>query len=158
MAAVSPPVGTSRAEASSEAPPAEPAESASRRAERMTPHEVARAERERALHEAREVAKDAMGDVRALKAWAVAAYRAGAFREARRAADAWILIESTPEPHILLAEILDAMGHRGEARAVLAEVLQSHPDSTQARRLAARYGTPSNAPETSSQRLQLARR
>jgi len=97
---------------------------------------------------------------RLLKAWAVAAYRSGALREARRAADAWILIESTPEPHILLAEILEGMGHRGEARAVLAEVLDSHPESTQARRLAARYGTPSSAPETStsSQRSQVARR
>ena len=69
-----------------------------------------------------------------------------------------LLIESTPEPHILLAEILDGMGHRGEARSVLAEVLQSHPDSTQARRLAARYGTPSSAPETSLQKSQVARR
>jgi tetratricopeptide (TPR) repeat protein len=121
-------------------------------------HEQLRAERERALHEAREAAKEAPGDVRLLRAWAVAAYKAGALREARRAADAWILIESTPEPHILLAEILDAMGHRGEARQVLAEVLESHPESTQARRLAARYGAPSAAPETSSQKSQVARR
>ena len=78
--------------------------------------------------------------MRALKVWArQAAYKAGRFAEARRAADAWILIESTPEPHILLAEILDGMGHRGEARAVLAEVLRgaNSPDSDAvARRLA----------------------
>jgi len=122
--------------------------------------EAVNAERDRILHDAREAAKEMPGDVRLLKAWAVAAYRSGALREARRAADAWILIESTPEPHILLAEILEGMGHRGEARAVLAEVLDSHPESTQARRLAARYGTPSSAPETStsSQRSQVARR
>ena len=114
--------------------------------------------RERALHEARDAAKEATGDARALKTWAVAAYRAGALREARRATDAWILIENTPEPHILLAEIMDGLGHRGEARQVLAEVLESHPDSTQARRLAARYGAPSNAPESTTQKAQVARR
>jgi serine/threonine-protein kinase len=126
--------------------------------EARSPHEIARAERERALHEAREAAKDTPGDVKILKQWAVAAYKAGALREARRAADAWILIESTPEPHILLAEILDAMGHRGEAKSVLAEVLEAHPDSTAARRLAARYGAPVSAPETTAQKSQVARR
>jgi serine/threonine-protein kinase len=147
------------------APPTDPApadgalaESASRHPEHGAPREVTHAERERALREAREAAKDSLGDARALKAWAVAAYKAGAFREARRAADAWILVESTPEPHILLAEILEGLGHRAEARAVLAEVLDSHPESTQARRLAARYGNPSNAPETASQKSQVARR
>jgi hypothetical protein len=126
--------------------------------EARSSHEIARAEREHALHEAREAAKDTPGDVKILKQWAIAAYKAGALREARRAADAWILIESTPEPHILLAEILDAMGHRGEAKSVLAEVLEAHPDSTAARRLAARYGAPVSAPETTAQKSQVARR
>jgi serine/threonine-protein kinase len=148
----------SMGEATREGAAADGADPAARRAERLAAHEQAKAERERALHEAREAAKDAPGDVRVLKAWALAAYKAGALREARRAADAWILIESTPEPHILLAEILDGMGHRGEARQVLAEVLESHPESTQARRLAARYGAPSSAPETASQKSQVARR
>jgi hypothetical protein len=138
--------------------PQEMAEGPARHADRSTAHEPTREARERALHEARDAAKDAMGDARALKAWALAAYKAGALREARRAADTWILVESTPEPHILLAEIMDAMGHRGEARAVLAEVLESHPDSIQARRLATRYATPSSAPETSAQKSQVARR
>jgi hypothetical protein len=155
------PVAVEPAAASTEAPretlSQELAEGPARHAERTAPHETREA-RERALHEARDAAKDAMGDARALKAWALAAYKAGALREARRAADTWILVESTPEPHILLAEIMDAMGHRGEARAVLAEVLDSHPDSIQARRLAARYGAPSNAPETSAQKSQVARR
>jgi serine/threonine-protein kinase len=152
------PVTTASAEAPHDTAPQEQTEAQARHAERAPSHEATREARERALHEAREAAKDAMGDARALKAWALAAYKAGALREARRAADTWILVESTPEPHILLAEIMDAMGHRGEARAVLAEVLESHPDSIQARRLAARYGTPSNAPETSSQKSQVARR
>jgi serine/threonine-protein kinase len=146
------------AESALEAAPGDLAEAASRHAERTSPHEIAHAEKERILREAREAAKDEPGDARALKAWAVAAYKAGALREARRATDAWILVESTPEPHILLAEIVDAMGHRGEARAVLAEVLESHPESTQARRLAARLGAPSSAPETSAQKSQVARR
>jgi len=153
-----PPVAPAPVEAVRAVAAAETAEPPAHRVEHAAPHETLRAERERILRDAREAAREASGDVRALRAWAVAAYRAGALREARRAADAWILIESTPEPHILLAEILDGMGHRGEARAVLAEVLESHPDSTQARRLAARYGAPSSAPETSAQKSQVARR
>jgi serine/threonine-protein kinase len=140
-----------------EAPGADPAELASHHVEHAAPREPTRADKERTLRDARESAKDAPGDVRALRAWAMAAYKAGALREARRAADAWILVESTPEPHVLLAEVLDAMGHRGEARAVLAEVLQSHPDSTQARRLASRYGM-STGGESASPRSQVARR
>ena len=96
------------------------AEAAPRHADRTASHEPVREARERALHEARDAAKEASGDARALKAWAVAAYRAGALREARRAADAWILLESTPEPHILLAEeSWRLMGHqwRGARRA-----------------------------------------
>jgi serine/threonine-protein kinase len=138
-------------------PQAVASEATSRSREKAPPHEITRAEREKALHEAREIASDNPGDVRALKAWAVAAYRAGALREARRATDAWILIESTPEPHILLAEILDGMGHRGEAKQVLAEVLESHPESTQARKLAARYGAPTQAADP-TQKSQVARR
>jgi len=157
-AAPAPPATASAMDTSQPPAQSELAEAAPRHADRTASHEPVREARERALHEARDAAKEASGDARALKAWAVAAYRAGALREARRAADAWILLESTPEPHILLAEIMEAMGHRGEARAVLAEVLESHPESVQARRLAARYGAPSNAPETSSQRAQVARR
>jgi len=152
------PPSTSQAEASRDSAPTDASDPQKRANAEHTAHEVAHAEREHLLHEAREAAKETPGDVRLLKAWAVAAYKAGALREARRAADAWILIESTPEPHILLAEILDGMGHRGEARQVLAEVLESHPDSVQARRLASRYGNPSTAPETTAQKSQVARR
>jgi serine/threonine protein kinase len=147
---------SSAAQAANESP-VDTQESA-KRPDRSASHEVTKAERDRALVQAREAAKEASGDARALRAWATAAFRAGALREARRAADAWILLENTPEPHIILAEVLDAMGHRADARAVLAEVLESHPDSAQARRLAARYGAPLSAPETVSQRSQVARR
>jgi serine/threonine protein kinase len=158
MSEPAPPSTSMPVEATRGASSGELAEATSKHVERPVSREAVRESRDRALHEARDAAKDSMSDARALKTWALAAYKAGAFREARRAADAWILVESTPEPHILLAEIMDALGHRGEARAVLAEVLESHPESTQARRLAARYGTPSSAPETAAQRSQVARR
>ena len=127
-------------------------------ADRSAPRELTKADRERILVSAREAAKESSNDARALRAWALAALKAGALREAHRATDAWILIENTPEPHIVMAEVLDAMGHRTEARAVLAEVLESHPESVQARRLSARYGAPVSAPETGAQRSQVARR
>jgi len=139
-------------------PPGESVEAASKRADRSASHEPTKADRERTLLQAREAARESNGDARALRAWAVAALKAGALREARRAADAWILVENTPEPHIVLAEVLDAMGKRTDARAVIAEVLESHPDSAQARRLAARYGAPVSTPETAAQRSQVARR
>jgi len=83
-----------------------------------------------------------MSDARALKTWASAAYKAGEMREARRAAEAWSLHDGTAEPRIFLASVLDASGKRSEARAVLEEWLQVHPDSTEARALHAKLGAP----------------
>ncbi len=94
------------------------------------------------LDVARSDAKTKPSDPRALKAWAQAAYHAGQFREARRAADAWALHESTPEPRLFLAQVLDASGHRSDARAVLEEVLELYPESSEARRMHARLGVP----------------
>jgi serine/threonine-protein kinase len=96
-----------------------------------------RAERAHALAEARGKARTHMSDSRALKAWAVAAYRAGELREARRAANAWTLHDGTAEPRLFLATVLDASGRRVEAKAVLDEWLQTHPDSAEARALLA---------------------
>jgi hypothetical protein len=59
--------------------------------------------------------------------------RAGDLREARRAANAWSLHDGTVEPRLLLADVLDASGRRGEARTAMQEWLESHPDSTDAR-------------------------
>ena len=94
------------------------------------------------LDTARSDAKAKPADARALKAWAQAAYHAGQFREARRAADAWALHESTPEPRLFLAQVLDASGHRSDARTVLEEVLELYPESSEARRMHARLGVP----------------
>jgi hypothetical protein len=94
------------------------------------------------LPEARDLAKAHFDDPHALKGWATAAYRAGAMREARRAADAWALHDGTVEPRLFLATVLDATGHRADARAVLEEWLQIHPDSSDARRMHARLGAP----------------
>jgi hypothetical protein len=59
--------------------------------------------------------------------------RTGELREARRAANAWALHDGTVEPRLALADIDEASGHRAEARAVLQEWLEVHPDSTDAR-------------------------
>jgi serine/threonine protein kinase len=97
-------------------------------------------------------------DVKALRAWVREAMRAGDYREARRAADTWILHDSSPEPRITLASVLDASGRRSEARAVLEGVLETHPDSQAARRLHAKLGAPLPPPDTSARRNRVAER
>jgi serine/threonine protein kinase len=117
-----------------------------------------RSDRHQLLTQAREAAKEHMSDGRALKAWTMAAYEAGRMREARHAAEAWALHDDTAEPRIFLAKVLDGMGHRTDAQAVLEEVLQAHPDSNEARRLHAKLGAPLPAADTSARRAQVARR
>ena len=136
----------------------DPVDQEMRRAERSLARAETRAEREHTLVDARDAAKQAMSDPRALKTWTVAALRAGQLREARRAADAWALHDMSPEPRIVLAQVLDAGGRRSDARAVLEEVLELHPDSAEARRLHARYGAPLPALETAAHRTQVAHR
>jgi hypothetical protein len=43
---------------------------------------------------------------------------------------------------VFLASVLDQSGKRQEARAVLEEVLETHPDSEPARKLHAKLGAP----------------
>jgi len=85
------------------------------------------------LREARAAAHAHPGDPKALESWTRAAFRAGDLREARRAAAAWELRDGTLEPRLVLAEILDASSRRSEARAIMQEWLESHPDSSDAR-------------------------
>jgi tetratricopeptide (TPR) repeat protein len=94
------------------------------------------------LDQLRASAKARPSDPRRLKAWAHAARAAGELKEARRAADAWALHDGTPEPKVFLAGVLDQMGKRAEARAVLEEVLEKYPESSDARRLHAKLGAP----------------
>ena len=91
-------------------------------------------------------------DPRKLKAWAQAARTAGDLREARRAADAWALHDGTAEPKLFTAQLLDQMGKRLEARAVVEEVLESHPDSSDARRMHAKLGAALPDPHQTAQR------
>ena len=85
------------------------------------------------LREARAAAHAHSSDARALETWARAAFRAGAMPEARRATNAWALHDGTVAPRLLLADVLAASGHAAEAKTVLQEWLESHPDATDAR-------------------------
>ncbi len=109
------------------------------------------------LESARAAAHQKPGDLRALRAWAAAAVRAGDLRDARRAVDTWILHDSTPEPRVFLANVLDASGKHQEARAVLEEILETHPDNDAARRLHAKLGAPLAPPDTAARRGQVAK-
>jgi hypothetical protein len=102
------------------------------------------------LATARDAAKDHPSDAHALKAWALAAQRAGALREARHAGEAWALRDDGTEPRVFLASVLDATGHRGDAKALLAEYLELHPDAGDARRMQARLG---DAPPPKAERV-----
>ena len=93
---------------------------------------------ERHLAVARSYAKAHPGEVAGIRAWATAAVRAGDLRDARRAADIWALHDGSAEPRLFLASVLEQLGHRTDARAVIDEVLEIHPDSAEARRLRAR--------------------
>jgi serine/threonine-protein kinase len=70
------------------------------------------------LAEARAVAAEKPTDAQALKAWALAARRAGAMREARRAGEMWAQRDEGSESRLFLANVLDETGHRGEAKAL----------------------------------------
>jgi hypothetical protein len=90
------------------------------------------------LAAARVFAKDHPEDDQAQSAWAHAAYRAGALREARHAGESWALHDDSAAPRVFIASVLEATGHRGDARAVLEQWLELHPNSSEARRLRAR--------------------
>jgi len=108
------------------------------------------------LESARVAARQKPGDPRALRAWTMAAMRAGELRDARRAVDTWILHDSSPEPRVVLASVLESSGKHQEARAVLEEILETHPDNEAARRLHAKLGAPLAPPDTSARRGQVA--
>jgi serine/threonine-protein kinase len=109
------------------------------------------------LDQARALAQRHPSDTRALKAWTTAAVRAGDYRDARRAVDTWILHDSSPEPRVALANVLEQSGKHVEARAVLEEILETHPESDAARRLHAKLGAPLPPPDTQARRGQVAR-
>ncbi|MDB4993178.1 MAG: Serine/threonine-protein kinase PknB [Myxococcaceae bacterium] len=122
------------------------------------PKEWSRIDR-RKLQDARAYANDHPTEVPALKQWALTALRIGDIRDARRAADAWALHDGSAEPRLFLAAVLDAGGHRHDARAVVQEVLDIHPDSTDARRMYTRLGQQRLAqPEPETRRNHIARR
>ncbi len=85
------------------------------------------------LREARARAHGHPTSAAALDAWTRAALAAGELREAHRAASAWASRDTSVEPRLVMAEVLDASGRRPEAAALLTEWLQSHPDAEDAR-------------------------
>jgi hypothetical protein len=102
------------------------------------------------LADARDAAKSHPSDPHALKAWALAASRAGALREARHAGEAWSLRDDSSEPRLFLASVLDATGHHGDARTILAQWLELHPDASDARKMQARLTQTSSASTSAS--------
>ncbi|HEY1959719.1 MAG TPA: protein kinase [Polyangiaceae bacterium] len=110
------------------------------------------------LAAARAAAREKPDDPKAMRAWVHAALRAGDFRDARRAVDTWILHDSSPEPRIALANVLEASGKRSEARAVLEGVLETNPDSEPARKLHAKLGQPLPPADTVARRKAVAER
>jgi hypothetical protein len=109
------------------------------------------------LVDARNAAK-VNGDASMLKKWAVAAYTFGDYRESRRATEAWALKDRSPEPRMFLARVLDTLGKRAEARAVLQEVLELHPDLGDARKMVAKMGAPMATPDAPTTRPRVARK
>ncbi len=85
------------------------------------------------LREAKAAVRTHPSDPRVLEGWARAALHAGDLREARRAANAWALRDGRLEPRLWIARVLEASGRGSEARDVMAEWLESHPDSETAR-------------------------
>ena len=61
-------------------------------------------------------------------------------REARHAGEAWALKDESAEPRLFLASVLDATGHRSDAKAILEQWLDLHPDSAEAKKVEARFG------------------
>lgn len=90
-------------------------------------------------------------DPQALRAWAQAAFRAGELREARRAAELWAMHDGTAEPRLLLAAILDAAGQRPDAKALLAEWLEQHPDAKPVQKMHAKLSGRREADERRAQ-------
>ena len=102
------------------------------------PHSAAERADLAELADARTFAKDHASDHHALKSWAIAASRAGAMREARRAGEAWALKDDTVEPRLFLATVLEATGRAGDAKNIMDQWLEVHPESSEARKLEAR--------------------
>jgi cytochrome c-type biogenesis protein CcmH/NrfG len=109
------------------------------------------------LEAARTAARQKPGDPHLLRAWATAALHAGDYHDAKRAVDTWILHDATPEPRVFLASVLEASGKHQEARSVLEEVLDAHPDNDAARHLHAKLGDPLPPPDTAARRTQVAK-
>jgi hypothetical protein len=132
-----------------------PAVSASARTETVpaAPRAAERdAELERALGASRELAATHPHDARAQQAWAESAAALRDWNEARKAAEAWALVDAGPESRLFMARVLAYGGRKGAAATVLEDLLMAHPECDEARALLSDLGIASV--ETASERRQ----
>jgi hypothetical protein len=98
------------------------------------------AELERTLGASRELAAKHPHDARVQQAWAESAAALRDWSEARKAAEAWALVDAGAEPRLFLARVLGYGGRRGAAATVLEDLLDSHPACDEARALLSDLG------------------
>jgi hypothetical protein len=90
----------------------------------------------KALHTIRQAAKAFPREPEVLKVHATAAFESKAYGEARRAAEQWNRVDSSPEARLTLARLERATGNLGRAIALARSVLEGGP-SAEAERLLA---------------------
>ncbi|MFO0677231.1 MAG: serine/threonine-protein kinase [Polyangiaceae bacterium] len=95
---------------------------------------------ERELVEVRKEVRGKTNDPHLLRKWALTAKRTGDLRDAKRAGEMWMMKDGTLEPRMFLSGVLESSGHPGDAKAVLDEWLERHPESDPARKESARLG------------------
>jgi eukaryotic-like serine/threonine-protein kinase len=98
------------------------------------------AEKERALGMHREQAATHPHDASAQQAWAESAAALRDWNEARKAAEAWVLVDAGVEPRLFLARTLVYGGRKTTAASVLDDVIESHPECDEARALLSDLG------------------
>jgi len=81
-------------------------------------------------------------NARDLKSKVYSALKSGDLIAAKRAAEMWLAVEKTIEPRLVLASVLDRTGKKADARALLSEYLQLHPDAADVKELLAKLDQP----------------
>jgi eukaryotic-like serine/threonine-protein kinase len=85
------------------------------------------------LDRAREFAKARPRDAKAQRGWARIALHVKNYQEAQIASEAWMQVDPSSEPRVILAQALDGLGRKSEARTLLETYLKVHPHSEDTR-------------------------